>query len=67
MNGTVFDGLRQQVRGKVITPGDSDYDAARAVHNGMIDKRPAAVVRVSQGADVIAVVNFARDNHIDLA
>jgi FAD/FMN-containing dehydrogenase len=67
MNGTVFDGLRQQVRGKVITPGDSDYDAARAVHNGMIDKRPAAVVRVSQGADVVAVVNFARDNHIDLA
>ncbi|WCI09443.1 FAD-binding oxidoreductase [Arthrobacter sp. OVS8] len=67
MNGTIFDSLREQVRGQVITPGDADYDAARAVHNGMIDKRPAAVVRVSQVADVIASVNFARDNSLDLA
>lgn len=67
MNGTKFDSLREQVRGQVITPGDADFDAARAVHNGMIDKRPAAVVRVSQVADVIACVNFARDNSLDLA
>ena len=67
MNGKSFDSLREQVRGKVITPGDEDYDAARAVHNGMIDKKPAAVVRVSQVADVIAGVNFARDNSLDLA
>ncbi len=67
MNGTIFDSLREQVRGQVITPGDADYDAARAVHNGMIDKRPAAVVRVSQVADVIASVNFARDNSLDVA
>lgn len=67
MNGTKFDSLREQVRGQIITPGDADYDAARAVYNGMIDKRPAAVVRVSQVADVIACVNFARDNSLDLA
>lgn len=67
MNGTMFDSLREQVRGQVITPGDAGYDEARAVHNGMIDKRPAAVVRVSQVADVIASVNFARDNSLDLA
>jgi FAD/FMN-containing dehydrogenase len=67
MNGTAIDGLRDQVRGQLITPGDPDYDAARAVHNGMIDKKPAAVVRVSQVADVIACVNFARDNSLDLA
>ena len=67
MNAKTLDALREQVRGKIITPEDADYDAARAVHNGMIDKRPAAVVRVSQVADVIAVVNFARDNNIDLA
>ena len=67
MNGTVVDGLRDQLRGQLITPGDADYDAARAVYNGMIDKRPAAVARVSQVADVIACVNFARDNSLDLA
>jgi FAD/FMN-containing dehydrogenase len=67
MNGIALDSLREQVRGQVITPGDADYDAARTVHNGMIDKRPAAVVRVSQVADVIACVNFARDNALDLA
>ena len=67
MNGTSLDSLREQVRGQIITPGDADYDAARAVYNGMIDKRPAAVVRVSQVADVIACVNFARDNSLDLA
>ena len=67
MNGNSFDSLREQVRGQVITPGDEDYDAARAVHNGMIDKKPAAVVRVSQVADVMASVNFARDNSLHLA
>ncbi|MCU1552866.1 MAG: FAD-binding oxidoreductase [Arthrobacter sp.] len=67
MNGINVDSLRGQVRGQIITPDDPDYDAARAVHNGMIDKRPAAVVRVSQVADVIACVNFARDNSLDLA
>ncbi|HSN35221.1 MAG TPA: FAD-binding oxidoreductase [Arthrobacter sp.] len=67
MNGNSFGSLREQVRGQVITSGDEDYDAARAVHNGMIDKKPAAVLRVSQVADVIAGVNFARDNSLDLA
>ena len=67
MNGTQFDSLRGQVRGQIITPGDAGYDAARAVFNGMIDKRPAAVAQVSQVADVIACVNFARDNSLDLA
>lgn len=67
MNGISFDSLREAVRGQVISAGDADYDAARAVHNGMIDKKPAAVVRVSQVADVIACVNFARDNSLDLA
>ncbi|MHA7223554.1 FAD-binding oxidoreductase [Arthrobacter sp. RHLT1-20] len=67
MNGTVVDGLREQLRGQLITPADAGYDAARAVHNGMINKRPAAVARVSQVADVIACVNFARDHSMDLA
>ncbi len=68
MSATItLDDLREQVRGPVITPGDPDYDASRTVHNGMIDRRPAAIVRVSQPADVIACVNFARSHSLDLA
>jgi FAD/FMN-containing dehydrogenase len=67
MNGINVDSLRGQVRGQVFTSADAGYDEARAVQNGMIDKRPAAVVRVSQVADVIASVNFARDHGIAVA
>ena len=67
MNGTALDALREQLRGQLITPEDPDYESARAVYNGMIDKRPAGVVRVAQVADVIAAVNFARDNSMPLA
>jgi FAD/FMN-containing dehydrogenase len=59
--------LAAQVRGRLIRPRDEDYDAARRVHNAMIDRRPALIVRCTDVADVIAVVNFARDNAIELA
>jgi FAD/FMN-containing dehydrogenase len=59
--------LREQVRGRVIGAADDDYDEARAVHNGMFDKRPLAVLRAQQVADVIAGVNFARENGLDLS
>jgi FAD/FMN-containing dehydrogenase len=59
--------LRERVRGRVITADDEGYDEARAVHNGMFDKRPLAVLRAEQVADVIAAVNFARDNGLDLS
>jgi FAD/FMN-containing dehydrogenase len=59
--------LETQVRGRLIRPEDEEYDQARAVHNAMIDRRPALIVRCADVADVIAVVNFARDNEVDLA
>src|ERR1700737_2945592 len=59
--------LREQVRGSGVTAGDDGYNEARAVHNGMFDKRPLAVLRAEQVADVIAGVNFARDNGLDLS
>ena len=51
----------------MITEADEDYGEARAVHNGMFDKRPLAVLRAEQVADVIAGVNFARENGLDLS
>jgi len=59
--------LREQVRAPIVTAEDPGYDEARAVHNGMFDKRPKVVVRAEQVADVIAAVNFARDSGLDLA
>lgn len=67
MNGIALDGLREQLRGQLVTPEDPEYNDARAVFNAMIDKRPAGIVRVAQVADVIASVNFARDNAMPLA
>jgi FAD/FMN-containing dehydrogenase len=62
-----IDQLREQVRGDVIAPGDEGYEEARKVYNAMIDRRPAVVVRPVNAGDVIAAVNFARENGIDLA
>jgi FAD/FMN-containing dehydrogenase len=61
------DQLREQVRGDVIAPDDEAYEEARKVYNGMIDRRPAVVVRPVNAGDVIAAVNFARESGIDLA
>ena len=55
------DELREQVRAPVLVAGDAGYDEARAVHNGMFDKHPKAVILAQQVADVIAGVNFARE------
>ena len=55
------------IRGAVIQPDDDGYDDARAVQNGLIDRRPALIVRASGPADVIAAVNFARDNDLLLS
>jgi FAD/FMN-containing dehydrogenase len=65
-DSTVQD-LREAVRGTVITPADASYDEARAVWNGMIDKRPALIVRCSGVSDVLAAVQFARSQDLELA
>jgi len=65
--GQSIEELREQVRAPIVTADDPGYDEARAVHNGMFDKRPKVIVRAEQVADVIAAVNFARDAGLDLA
>ncbi|MFM0670619.1 FAD-binding oxidoreductase [Paraburkholderia sediminicola] len=57
----------QEFRGRLIDPSDKDYDEARALYNGMIDKRPTVIARCTDAADVIAAVNYARDNKLLLA
>jgi FAD/FMN-containing dehydrogenase len=52
--------LRGQLGGEVIVPGDAGYDAARAVWNGYIDRRPRVVARCRGVADVLASLRFAQ-------
>jgi len=54
-----FDDLAGILRGEAIRPGDPDYDEARGVWNGMIDRRPALVARCRGVADVVACARFA--------
>jgi FAD/FMN-containing dehydrogenase len=61
------DALREQARGRVVTSADEGYNEARTVHNGIFDRRPRVVVQAEQVADVIAAVNFARENGLDLS
>lgn len=59
--------LRDGFKGVVIGPDDPGYDEARTVVYGDIDKRPAAIMRVADAADVSRVVTLARDNGLELA
>lgn len=59
--------LSNSLYGKLLLPGSSEYEAARKIFNGMIDKKPAAIAHVADAADVITSVNFARENNILLA
>jgi FAD/FMN-containing dehydrogenase len=54
-------------RGDLITPDHHDYDDARAVWNGTVDRRPRLIARCSGTADVAAAVRFARDNDLEIA
>ena len=59
--------LSAGIRGALTLPSDPGYNEARAVYNGAVDRRPAAVVRCADVADVIACVNFAREHDMALA
>ena len=59
--------LTEAVRGRIITRTDPDYDDARAVYNAMHDRKPRAVVRCVDAADVMSTIRAARDNGLDLA
>lgn len=64
---TAIEGFAAALQGQLILPDHPEYDEARRVHNGMIDKRPAMIARCVDVADVIAGVNFARENGLLLA
>ena len=67
---TVTDGLPEALegfRGDVLRADDDGYDEARRIHNGLIDRRPAAVARCCGTADVVAAVQLARDRELEIS
>jgi FAD/FMN-containing dehydrogenase len=64
---TAVQELASRMRGALLRPGDAGYEQALRVYNGMIDKRPALIAHCVDVADVIAAVNFAREQELTLA
>ena len=62
-----FSKLSEKIRGSLITPASGEYEVARQVYNAMIDRRPAAIVRCVDVADVRAAVTFARQDGLTIA
>src|SRR5438552_19142813 len=64
---TQGDAWREQIRGEVIAAPDAAYDESRRVWNGVIDRRPALVVRCTGNADVISAIAFAREQGLPVS
>jgi hypothetical protein len=69
--GGAASAIRQELgpglRGEVVCPGDPGYDTAREVFNGMIDRRPLAVIRAVEASDVVGCISFARRHDLALS
>jgi len=59
--------LEATLRGRLVRPGDPDYDQARTVWNAAHDRRPALIIRCAGAADVIRAVEFARSEGLPVA
>jgi FAD/FMN-containing dehydrogenase len=67
MKPSAIEGLKRQLRGEILQPGDAGYDEARTIYNAMIDRRPAVIVRPAGTEDVVAAVRFAREHDLPLS
>jgi FAD/FMN-containing dehydrogenase len=67
LNEAAIAAFRPTLRGELIEPGDSSYEAARKVYNAMIERRPRLIARCTDVADVMAAVKFAREQRLLVA
>ena len=65
--GDAAGALRALITGTVTEPADPEYDQARRIWNGMIDPRPALIVRPSTAIDVATAIRFARERDLPIA
>jgi FAD/FMN-containing dehydrogenase len=67
LDSVALQGFVEAVRGAVLLPDDPGYDEARAIWNGLIDRRPALIVQCTGAADVVDAVDFAREQGLLLS
>jgi FAD/FMN-containing dehydrogenase len=67
LDNELVDQLAGRVTGSVLAPDHADYDAARAVHNGLVDRKPALIVRARSTEDVVAALAFARSGEFEVS
>ena len=67
VDAEALDAFVAGLRGRVLRPADGGYDEARAIWNGLIDRRPALIVQPTGAADVVDAVNFAREHNLLLS
>jgi FAD/FMN-containing dehydrogenase len=66
LRASVLDEFRARLHGTICVPGDSNYDTARRVWNGAIDRRPSCIIRCADAEDVSHAVRIAADNGLPL-
>jgi FAD/FMN-containing dehydrogenase len=67
MSNTQHDTLAGTFNGSLVSPDDAAYDEVRAVHNGLVDKRPGLIARCQNVADVQEAVNFGRESGLEVS
>jgi FAD/FMN-containing dehydrogenase len=67
MSGNLAAELRAGFSGEALAPGDPDYEVARRIHNGLIDRRPALIARCGDTADVARAIDFGREHDLELS
>ena len=67
ISGPAVDNLRSALRGQALCQGDPGYDTTRRIFNAMIDRRPAVIARCAGAADVVAAVQFARAEALEVS
>ena len=67
LDSSAIENFQSQLRGKIVQTSDAEYNETRKVYNGMIDKHPGMIVLCLDVADVIASVNFGRENNLLVA
>jgi FAD/FMN-containing dehydrogenase len=67
LDTAALEGFQQRISGEVITSADPAFDSVRRIHNGMIDRHPAVIVRCIGVADVIDAIDLALSQGLEIA